>query len=372
MDNSHETDKEVAASEAPRHRRGIRKSLDLMSQDLAAVLDAGEREKPQTVELRAAPGVLAGLGAQTLELQANISALREELDATKAASTTEIEGLKAALAAAQENNTGKGTLVKLELIKRNPWQPRKKFDPNSLSELAENIKATGLLQPVVLRPCGDGSFELVAGERRFRAHQLIEAESIAAIFVDLTDEEMASLALVENIQREDLTDFEIGEAVARAQREFQLTYQRAAEYGLSKAKFYRVLSFFKLPEFVLNSLGETPNLMNAFTAETLVAALSKTGDVGVQALAEQWPAVCEGKLNMQNLLHAVEISIKRNANLGVPAAQREIKKIFVGAKQAGSLTVDASALVVRIKHNALKPEHEAEIRALLNRLFDVK
>src|SRR5215208_1544834 len=97
--------------------------------------------------------------------------------------------------------------IRLDLIFANPNQPRRFFDPTALEELAASIRARGVLEPIVVRP-KDGRYEIVAGERRFRASKLAGLEEIPAVVRDLSDEDAMTDALLENFQREDLTVIE--------------------------------------------------------------------------------------------------------------------------------------------------------------------
>ena len=120
-------------------------------------------------------------------------------------------------------------------IRPNPWQPRQDFDPAALKTLSESIKSTGLMQPVVLRQA-EGGFELVVGERRWRAAQAAGLESIPAIVKDLDERTSAQWALVENLQREDLNPIERAEAFSGLQDEFGLTHQEIADQvGLTRS-----------------------------------------------------------------------------------------------------------------------------------------
>ena len=124
----------------------------------------------------------------------------------------------------------------VDLIQRSPYQPRRDFDPEALEELASSIRAQGLLQPIVVRPLPGGEFELVAGERRWRACQMAGLAEIPAIVRELPDEAAVALALIENIQREDLNAIEEAVALQRLQQEFGLTHERIAEaVGKSRA-----------------------------------------------------------------------------------------------------------------------------------------
>lgn len=124
----------------------------------------------------------------------------------------------------------KNEIKELELtsISPNPFQPRRVFDPAQLEELAQSIREFGLLQPILVRKVGTG-YELVAGERRFRASQLIGLKTISAIVKNLSDKEIAEMALIENLQREDLNFFEEAEGYAKLIKEFGITQDEIAQ-----------------------------------------------------------------------------------------------------------------------------------------------
>ena len=117
----------------------------------------------------------------------------------------------------------------LDLIQRGKYQPRRDMDVTALEELAQSIKTHGVMQPIVVRPIGEGRFEIVAGERRWRATQQAGLDRIPALVRDLPDEAAIAMALIENIQREDLNPIEEAMALQRLQQEFQLTQQQVAE-----------------------------------------------------------------------------------------------------------------------------------------------
>ena len=113
-------------------------------------------------------------------------------------------------------------------ISPSPYQPRRDFDEESLSELAGSIKTSGLLQPIVVRERAQGGYELIAGERRFRAAKMAGLTSIPAISKSVTDEQASAFALIENVQREDLNALEEAQGFARLRDEFGLTQQEIA------------------------------------------------------------------------------------------------------------------------------------------------
>jgi ParB family chromosome partitioning protein len=141
--------------------------------------------------------------------------------------------------------------VPLEQILPNPMQPRQDFDEQSLNELAASIKKDGLMQPVVLRKNGSGYY-IIAGERRFRAARLAGLDSVpATVLDDIDDTRMLELALIENIQRDDLNAIELAEAYQRLIDQCGLTQQQLAErVGKSRAAVANQLRLLKLPRKV--------------------------------------------------------------------------------------------------------------------------
>jgi len=137
--------------------------------------------------------------------------------------------------------------IPLDLIRPGPDQPRRRFDPAALQELADSIRAQGVVQPVVVRPAPEGGYELVAGERRWRAAQLAGLQEIPAVVRRLDGREAAAVALIENIQREDLNALEQARALARLVEEFGLTHQEVAEaVGRSRSAVSNTLRLLEL------------------------------------------------------------------------------------------------------------------------------
>ncbi len=136
-------------------------------------------------------------------------------------------------------------------IQRGRYQPRQDLREDTLRELAESIRAQGVVQPVVVRPLGEGRYELIAGERRWRAAQLAELREVPAVIREVSDQAAIAMALVENIQREDLNPLEEAAALQRLIAEFNLTHQQAAEaVGRSRAAVSNLLRLLELTEDV--------------------------------------------------------------------------------------------------------------------------
>ncbi len=140
--------------------------------------------------------------------------------------------------------------LQLDRIQPNPLQPRMQFEPEKLQELAASIKENGVLQPIVVRPSG-GGYEIVVGERRWRAAQQVNLERIPAIVQQVSDEKMLELALVENIQRDDLSPIEEGQAYQLLADQFALTHEEIAQrVGRSRTAITNSLRLLRLPRLI--------------------------------------------------------------------------------------------------------------------------
>ena len=153
----------------------------------------------------------------------------------------------------ENDNEENGGAVKLKIseIEPNRSQPRKEFDEQALSELAESISAHGLLQPLLVRPLPLGGYEIVAGERRYRACRMAGLTEVPVIIRELTESETMELALIENLQREDLTPLEEAEGYAVLLNEHHFTQEEIAQsMGKSRPAIANALRLLKLPESV--------------------------------------------------------------------------------------------------------------------------
>ena len=139
----------------------------------------------------------------------------------------------------------------VDLIQSGKYQPRREIEPESLRELADSIIAQGLMQPIVVRPISDQKYEIIAGERRWRATQLAGLDVIPVVIRNVSDQAAIAMALIENIQREDLNPIEEAASLQRLQREFELTQQEVATaVGKSRSTVANMLRLMTLQEDV--------------------------------------------------------------------------------------------------------------------------
>lgn len=159
-------------------------------------------------------------------------------------------GLDALISTEQVRPQGSSTIneIAIELIEANPNQPRREFDEQALQELAASIKELGIIQPITLRQIGDNRFQIIAGERRWRASQLAGLKAIPAYIRTISDETVMELALVENIQREDLNAIEIALAYQHLLDIDGMTQEKVSErVGKSRAAIANQLRLLRLP-----------------------------------------------------------------------------------------------------------------------------
>lgn len=160
-------------------------------------------------------------------------------------------GLDMLLSSATKDNNKDSELKNLpvEKISKGEYQPRLSIDPDALQDLAESIKAQGLVQPIVVRRIDGGNYELIAGERRWRASQMAGLHTIPAIIRNIPDQAAAAMSLIENIQREDLNALEEALAMSRLITDFGLTHQQTADsVGRSRAAVSNLLRLLDLED----------------------------------------------------------------------------------------------------------------------------
>ena len=144
---------------------------------------------------------------------------------------------------------GELRMLPIQQIQPGKYQPRRHWNDEALDELAASIKAQGLIQPVVVRELGRNSYELIAGERRWRAAQRAQLAEIPALIKKVSEEAVPAMALIENIQRQDLTPLEEADALKRLIDDFDLTHQQAADaVGRSRASVSNMLRLTEMPE----------------------------------------------------------------------------------------------------------------------------
>jgi ParB family chromosome partitioning protein len=189
----------------------------------------------------------------------------------------------AAPAAAAENQGGKPREIPIDHIEANPFQTRSHVDPEHLAELAASIAANGVVQPILVRPLANGRYQLIAGERRWRASKQAGKTTVPAILRQVSDEQAMEITIVENLQRADLNAMEQARAFERLSREFHMTQEQMAQRtGKDRATVSNFLRLLRLPSSVQTrvesgelSFGHARALLGLEHAEEMEKAAQK-------------------------------------------------------------------------------------------------
>src|SRR5258706_402430 len=164
-------------------------------------------------------------------------------------------GLDALLSGGQERADDARTELAVGLLKPGRFQPRTRMDPQSIAELADSIKAQGVIQPILVRPVENGKYEIIAGERRWRASQLAGLTQVPVVIRAVPDKSALAMALIENIQREDLNPLEEATGIQRLIDEFDMTHDVAAQaVGRSRSAVTNLLRLLHLSKAVQDLL----------------------------------------------------------------------------------------------------------------------
>ena len=231
-------------------------------------------------------------------------------------------------------------------IQPNPFQPRTHFDPAQLEELASSIREYGVLQPVIVRLV-DGKYQLVSGERRFRASQLAQKETVPALLRQLNDREVAEMALIENLQREDLNYFEEAEGYARLIQEFQITQEEVAKkMGKSQPTIANKLRLLHLSEKVRREIS-----VDVITERHVRSLLKlKNEDLQLEALNR----IYKGNLNVrqtddlvENMLITEEKNVREQKKKKMMKAIKDMK-IFVNTIKGPVKTIQDAGLPAEV------------------------
>lgn len=240
----------------------------------------------------------------------------------------------------QNAATEDGLLVQLpvDLVVRGKYQPRRQMDPGLLQELADSIKAQGVMQPIVVRAIDDKRYEIIAGERRWRATQLAGLGDIPAIVKNVSDENAIAMALIENIQRENLNAIEEAAALHQLQEEFGLTQQQVADaVGKSRASIANLIRLLALSEYVKDLLSE--GALDMGHARALLALADDEQQQAAKMIASRQLSVRQTEALVRKIL-AAEGKIK------------EVSKVDPDIKHLEHKLSDQLGSSVMIQHGA--------------------
>lgn len=262
------------------------------------------------------------------------------------------EVVKASEELAQQASGTRPSPLRIAVEKLSPgkFQPRRKFDDEAIDQLAESIASHGVLQPLLVRPLSGDRYEIIAGERRWRAAQKAQVHELPVVIRSLTDQEALEIGLIENLQREDLTALEEAEGYQRLMDEFGHTQEVLAEHlGKSRSHIANTLRLLKLPQGVRGlvqsgalSAGHARTLVGAKNPEELAGAIVKRG-LNVRQAEKLVQQSVEGKhkapkrpLFRQKDVDTLALEEKITGLLGM--------RVTIEGSPAGKITIDYKSL----------------------------
>jgi ParB family chromosome partitioning protein len=251
--------------------------------------------------------------------------------------------------------------IDLEKILRNEQQPRKVFDNEALKDLSASIKEKGVLQPVIVSRVGDGTFRLIAGERRWRAAHAAGLKKIPALIKEVSSQDSLEIALIENIQREDLNPLETAEALSRLSTDYNLTQEALSRrVGKDRATIANYLRILKLPDEIKSFINN--DSLSLGHAKAILAI------DGAQKQVEAAREIVKGGLSVR----ATEAMYKKRSGSSQPNVKKKQNKLPEVADLENKLT-QSLGTKVRIQHKDKRGTIEIEYYSLdeLDRLLEV-
>lgn len=259
--------------------------------------------------------------------------------------------------------------VLVDKIERNPYQPRRIFPQNELDKLAQSIAEVGLLEPVLLRKVGD-IYQLAAGERRWRAHKQIKRRHIDAVVKDISDSDMAIFALAENIDREDLSDYEIGIALKQVESAFPTKKKLAESLGMNREDMYRYYAYDDLPEYIIADLNTNPRLLSRSAASDIKRLLKQYKDLPSfnEYLAEAWTLLLNNDLDQTKITTYVARKLKGNDEKD--SHIQDSHNLIRDGKKVGNIAWTEKHIIVRLNTKALNADQEQKLKDFLEKLIE--
>ncbi|MDG0873155.1 ParB/RepB/Spo0J family partition protein [Paenibacillus thiaminolyticus] len=223
-------------------------------------------------------------------------------------------GLDALIPSLSVNDDDKVTEVSLQQLRPNPYQPRKNFDEQSIQELAESIKQHGVIQPIIVRSVVKG-YEIIAGERRYRASQLLGLPTIPAVIRSFSDQQVMEIALIENLQRENLNAIELALAYQGLMDQFSLTQEElSVKVGKSRSHIANFLRLLQLPEEVKEYVSRGTLSMGHARAIVGVKDTTKVKQLAKSTIDQGW--------SVRQLEEAIQQLHQKNKPADKPKAVR--------------------------------------------------
>jgi ParB family chromosome partitioning protein len=262
-------------------------------------------------------------------------------------------------------------LIAIDSIDPNPYQPRRIFPQAELEKLATSITEIGLLEPILLRKMDD-RYQIAAGERRWRAYKLLNKHTIEALITNITDSDMAVFALAENVDREDLSDYEIGLALRQIENVFPTKKKLAESLGINREDMYRYFAFDDLPEFIHADLNTNPRLLSRSAASDIKRLLKQQKDSPLinACLVDAWSLLLVGELDQTKITGYMSNKLKALHEKKTDCHIQSSHNLIREGKKVGNIAWTGKHITVKLIAEAVNAEQEQQLKVFLEKLLD--
>lgn len=304
------------------------------------------------------------------ELQRRITA---SLNETVSAGTEHSSRVMAGMESLKTLSDNRLETINISQITPNPHQPRIEFKEEELEHLANSIQELGLLQPIIVRKAGLNRYQIVAGERRYRACERIGKTKIDCVVVNITDEENALLALAENITREGLADYEIAKGIITFHRDYPNKKEYAELLNIGRPKLYRLLSFEALPVSVLNRLDVKPGLISDYSAQQIKKL---TNDGYAMSILEPYIHQAldlfeKGEIKQSKISTYIENCVKQDSTKNVSRINTKKRELVrADGSSYGKIKEDGKNFTVQIKLDEISENNKKKLEEFLQNIME--
>jgi ParB family chromosome partitioning protein len=264
--------------------------------------------------------------------------------------------------------------IPLSKIEPNPYQPRRIFPQNEIEKLASSISEVGLLQPIAVRKQGhQDAYQIIAGERRFKAFEQLNKTEIPGFVFVCDDSDLAVMAIVENVNREDLSDYEIGKAIRAVEMLFPSKTRLAEACGFQREDMYRYFSFEDLPEFLIEKLDVNPRLLSRNASSEIKRVLSKISpeyyDLAIVILKNAISLLENNEIDQTKIAQHISLSMK-SSMLEINDTLTKRDEFIIDGRKIGHFTSSPNGVTIKFINGILDKEKKEQLQSIINNFLN--
>lgn len=258
--------------------------------------------------------------------------------------------------------------ISLSMIEPNPYQPRRIFPEAEINELAESITEIGLIQPIAVKKVDEQLYQIIAGERRFRAFKQLNKTEIPCVQFVCDDSDMAVMAIAENVNREDLSDYEIAKSIRNVESLFPTKKKLAEALGFQREDMYRYFAYDTLPDFLIEKLESNPRLISRNAASDIKRVLTninpEQGEFALSALKEAIGFLENAELDQTKIANFINQKVKFAT--GAASTNKEKEEFYIEGKRIGYFSSSNNGVVIKISTGILDVDKTEQLKSILS------